>query len=252
MTFGDQGPESEKLVAEPRAIRDDFTDEFIDMDSRRSLLSDFFTVLVVTANAIGIGYLLTIFESHTLDQPKMAPWLLARASGITAYLLFWLLAMTGLLLSHPWKHQLKLLHPITRMRFHTLLAVFTLSFSALHIMSIILDNYANVGLAGAFIPFRSGYRPLAVALGTIGLYAGLLTGLSARLRIGFGRRGWLTIHRFSMISLALIWIHAVFAGTDSSALAYMYLITALALIILGYSRYTAKRRNREPRIQKIS
>lgn len=239
-------------MTKPRAMRDDFVDEYTDADSPRSLLSDFFTVLIVTANAIGIGYLLTIFESHTLDEPKMAPWLLARASGITAYLLFWLLAMTGLLLSHPWKHRLKLFHPIIRMRFHTLLTVFTLSFSALHIMSIILDNYANVGVAGAFVPFRSGYRPLAVALGTIGLYAGLLTGLSARLRIGFGRRGWLTVHRFSVISLALIWIHAVFAGTDSSALAYMYLVTALALIVLGYSRYTAKQRNREPRVQKIS
>lgn len=239
-------------MTKPHAIRDDSVDEYMDADEPRSPLSDFFTVLIVTANAIGIGYLLTIFESHTLAEPKMAPWLLARASGITAYLLFWLLAMAGLLLSHPWKHRLKLFHPITRMRFHTLLAVFTLSFSALHIMSIILDNYANVGLTGAFVPFRSGYRPLAVALGTIGLYAGLFTGLSARLRIGFGKRGWLSIHRFSMISLVLIWIHAVFAGTDSSALAFMYLVTALALIALGYSRYTARRKNREPRVQKIS
>ena len=221
-------------------------------EEAHSLMGDLFTLLIVTANAIGIGYLLTIFESRALEQAKMAPWLLARASGITAYLLFWLLAMTGILLSHPWKHRFTLLHTVTRMRFHTLLAIFTLSFTSIHIMTIILDSYANVGLVGAFIPFRSGYRPLAVALGTIGLYAALLTGLSARLRIGLGKRGWLNIHRFSVISLGLIWIHAVFAGTDSPALAYMYLATALALTAFAYSRYTAQRKARDPRVQRAN
>ncbi len=239
-------------MTKPGDIRDNQDDEEFEEDEPRSLIADLFTVAIVTANAIGIGYLLTIFESHYLDQPKMAPWLIARASGITAYLLFWLLAMTGLLLSHPWKHRIKLLHPITRMRFHTLLAVFTLSFTALHIMTIVLDTYANVGLAGAFIPFRSAYRTIPVALGTTGLYAGLLTGLSARLKIGFGKRGWLNVHRFSVISLILIWIHAVYAGTDSSALSLMYLVTALLLIAFGYSRYTAQQKKRQPAVQRTN
>lgn len=217
-----------------------------------SLLADLVTVLIVTANAIGVGYLLTILETHALDQPKMAPWLLARASGITAYLLFWLLAMTGMLLSHPWKHRIKFLHPITRMRFHTLLAVFTLSFTSLHVMSILLDSYANVGLAGAFIPLKSGYRPVAVALGTIGLYAGLITGLSARLKIGYGKRGWLNVHRFSVVTLAFVWVHAVFAGTDTRALAYMYLSTALILILFGLSRYNAQQKKRTPSPRKTN
>ncbi|NNN19876.1 MAG: hypothetical protein HKL84_08510 [Acidimicrobiaceae bacterium] len=224
----------------------DLSDEYLDEDQPGSILRDFFTVAIVTSNAVGIGYLLTIFESHYLNQPKMAPWLLARASGITAYLLFWMLVMSGIFLSHPWKQRIKFLHPITRMRFHTLLAVFTLSFVALHIMTIILDSYANVGLLGAFLPLKSAYRPLPVALGTIGLYAGVLTGLSARLKIGYGKRGWLNVHRFSMISLILIWIHAVYAGTDSAALASMYFVTALLLIAFAYSRYSAVQKKREP------
>lgn len=239
-------------MTKPGDTGDSQVDEYLEEDEPHSLIADLFTVAIVTANAIGIGYLLTIFESHYLDQPKMAPWLIARASGITAYLLFWFLAMTGLLLSHPWKHRIKLLHPITRMRFHTLLAVFTLSFTALHIMTIVLDTYANVGLVGAFIPFRSAYRPLPVALGTTGLYAGMLTGLSARLKIGYGKRGWLNVHRFSVIALILIWIHAVYAGTDSSALSLMYLITALLLTVFGYSRYTAQQKKRQPQVQKTS
>ena len=232
--------------------RDNPADEYLDEDAPRSLIADLFTLIIVTANAIAIGYLLTVFESRYLDQPRMAPWLIARASGITAYLLFWFLAMTGLFLSHPLRHKIKFLHPITRMRFHTLLAVFTLSFTALHIMAVVLDTYANVGLVGALIPLRSGYRPLPVALGTMGLYAGLLTGFSARLKIGYGKRGWLNIHRFSVIALIMIWIHAVYAGADSSALSLMYLVTALLLVVFGYSRYAMQPKKGQGQIKGTS
>lgn len=206
-----------------------------------SLLGDLFLVLVITANAIGVGYFLTLVQSHILVQPKMEPWLLTRASGITAYVLLWLLVMAGLMLSHPMRHKFKILHPITRMRFHTLLAVFTLSFVALHILTVILDVYANVGLIGALVPFESKYRTLPVALGTLGVYAGLITGISARTRIGFGPRGWITLHRFSLIVLILIWAHAVYSGTDSTSLGILYLSTAFLTTVFGLSRYMAQK-----------
>lgn len=220
-----------------------------DIEPEPSLFKDLFVVVVVTSNAIGLGYLLTIAASHTLLQPKMAPWLLARASGLTAYLLLWSLVMSGLLLAHPLRSKFKILHAATQMRIHTLLAVFTLSFTTLHILSVILDSYANVGLAGAFIPFGSKYRSVPVGLGTLGLYAALITGLSARFKIGMGKKGWLNIHRFSIFAIILIWIHAVFAGTDSPKLSLMYLITAGILIAFGLSRYSIeKSRPNQPRV----
>lgn len=210
-------------------------------DPPASLLGDLFIIFVITANAIGIGYFLTLVQSRILVQPKMEPWLLARASGITAYVMLWLLVMAGLMLSHPMRHKFKFLHPVTRMRFHTLLAVFTLSFVALHILTVILDAYAQVGLEGALIPFKSKYRTLPVALGTLGVYAGLITGISARTKIGFGARGWITVHRFSILVLILIWGHAVYAGTDSVSLGVVYLSTAFLTIIFGLSRYTMQK-----------
>ena len=206
-----------------------------------SVLSDVISIFIITLTSASLGYLATTFESHALVQPKMEPWLIARASGITAYILMWLLAMAGIVLSHPLRQKYKFLHPITRMRLHTLLAVFTLSFIALHIMAVILDSYALVGLSGAFIPFASKYRPIPVALGTLGLYAGLLTGIVARFRMNIGKKGWTGIHRFSIISLVLIWIHAVYAGTDSRPLSALYLVSAFLLISLALSRYLASK-----------
>lgn len=202
-------------------------------------LADLFTLAVTAFSALGLGYFLTFEASHTLTQPRMAPWLIARASGITAYILLWFLALAGILLTLPARQKLKFLHPIVRMRFHTLLAIFTLSFTLLHIMSVILDSYANVGVKGALIPFMSGYRNIPVALGTLGFYAGCITGLSARLKIGARRKLWLSVHRFSLIAVVMIWFHALYSGTDSPELGVLYLATAATLIAAGYWRYSS-------------
>lgn len=206
-----------------------------------SILSDIVIILAITLNGVGIGYFVTSYGTHLLAIPRMEPWLIARATGITAYFLLWLLALAGIILSHPKRTRIKVLHPVTRMRLHTLLALFTLSFVVLHIMAVILDSYANVGVVGSLVPFESKYRSLPVALGTLGLYAGIVTGICARFRIGITGKGWISIHRFSMLAVVAIWLHAVLVGTDSPALATLYLLSAGILILSGLSRYTASK-----------
>lgn len=214
-----------------------------------SILSDVFIILAITLNGVGIGYLVTNYGTHLLAEPRMGPWLIARATGITAYFLLWMLALAGILLSHPKRTRIKLLHPVTRMRLHTLLAIFTLSFVLLHVMAVILDSYANVGVIGSLVPFESKYRSLPVALGTLGLYAGIVTGVCARFRIGIGKKGWVSVHRFSILAVIAIWLHAVFVGTDSSALAALYLLSAAILIFSGLSRYTASKPETKTRLK---
>ena len=105
--------------------------------------------------------------------------------------------------------------------------MFVLAFLAVHIVSLVLDPYAGVGIAGAFIPGLSSYRSSPVALGTLALYALILTGLTARytklLPAGF----WLKIHRLSLVVFILAWLHGMLAGTDAEALRPMYLATGL-------------------------
>lgn len=213
-----------------------------------SVLSDIAIIFAITFTSVGIGYFATSYGTHLLIEPKMGPWLIARATGITAYFLLWLLALAGILLSHPKRTRIKMLHQVTRMRLHTLLALFTLSFVLIHVMAVALDSYANVGLIGSLVPFESKYRSLAVALGTMGLYSGILTAVCARFRIGFGKKGWVTIHRFSILVVGAIWLHAVFAGTDSLALATIYLLSAIILIAAALSRYTASKPTTKTRL----
>ncbi len=96
--------------------------------------------------------------------------------------------------------------------------MFVLAFLGVHIVSLILDPYAGVGVAGSFIPGLSSYRSAPVALGTLALYGLVITGLTARYTRLLPPGFWLKLHRFSIGVLILAWLHGMLAGTETPAL----------------------------------
>ena len=95
----------------------------------------------------------------------------------------------GLVLSHPWRTRWRTPSTPARIRVHVSLAVFTLAFLVLHIVVLATDSYAKVGWWGALLPMASGYRPVAVTLGVIAAYGGLLAGLTAAFAGRWARAG---------------------------------------------------------------
>jgi sulfoxide reductase heme-binding subunit YedZ len=198
---------------------------------------------------IGVVALLAIVTSDqvvpatTAYQAQMRIWLVARATGITAYLLLSLLVTLGLILSHPvnqstWRLS-KRLFP-----WHENLFVFVVAFVGVHIASLVLDPYAGVGLGGAFLPGASGYRSVPTALGTLALYALLVTALTARYTRLLPAGAWLRIHRVSLVVFALAWTHGVLAGTDSDALRLLYVVTGGLVVVAAAYRYWVGRQRR--------
>lgn len=167
------------------------------------------------------------------------PWVLARASGVTSYLLLLALVTTGLVLAHPWARHLRRPTPATRLVLHASLATFTLAFTVLHVVVLATDPWAQVGWRGVLLPMASEYRPVPVTLGVLAVWAGLITGVTARWagRVG---RVWLPVHRVALAVFALVWAHGVLAGTDTSALRGLYLATGAAVAGLAVSRYGAR------------
>lgn len=178
-------------------------------------------------------------------QAQMRDWLAARATGVTALVLLTVMVVLGILLSHPeqaqWK-QAKRIYP-----WHETLWVFVISFLLVHVAAIILDPYANVSIVGAVLPGLSKYRTVPVALGSIGLYAVIVTGATARwtriLPSGF----WLKLHRFAVVALGLGWIHGVLSGTDTGALRLLYWGIAITVVGAAGYRYWIVRRRVERR-----
>lgn len=166
-------------------------------------------------------------------QAEMRIWMTARATGIVALLLLTLLIVLGIVLSHPeqsrWK-QAKRIFP-----WHESLWVFVLAFLAVHVISLVLDEYAGVGLVGALLPGMSEYRSVPVGLGVIASYALVITVVTARFTSLLPAGAWLKLHRLSAVVLALAWSHGVLAGTDSTSLRPMY--WAIALVVFAATAY---------------
>jgi hypothetical protein len=176
-------------------------------------------------------------------QAQMRVWLAARAAGLTSYLVLTVVVVLGLVLSHPvnqstWKLS-KRLFP-----WHENLLVFVVAFVVAHVVGILLDPYAGVGLPGALVPGLSSYRSVPVAVGSIALYALLLTGLTARYTKLLPAGWWLRIHRLSLLVFLLSWAHGMLAGTDSDAFRLVYAATGLAVVGAAAYRYWVSKKRR--------
>jgi sulfoxide reductase heme-binding subunit YedZ len=171
---------------------------------------------------------------------RMLPWILGRGLGLAAFLAFLLATSVGLWLHHPWRSRLRWPDQLGQIRLHAWLAAAALMLTVGHVLALALDRYAGVGWAGAFVPGRSGYRPLAVALGTVALYLALLAVATAALAGRLFRRSWLRVHRIAAACFAMAWWHGVWAGSDVLRLRPLYLAAAALVVPLAVTRHLAR------------
>lgn len=182
-----------------------------------------------------------ILPASTDRQAELRLWLAARATGIVTLLLLTLQVAVGLVLSHPhnkttWKLS-KRIFP-----WHDHLWVFVTAFLVAHIVSLVVDPKSGVSAAGALIPGLSQYRSTPVALGTLALYAFLVTALTARYTKLLPPGAWLSLHRLALLIFVLSWLHGMLAGTDSEPLQWLYLLAGAVVVAAGAYRYWASRR----------
>jgi sulfoxide reductase heme-binding subunit YedZ len=91
-----------------------------------------------------------------------------------------------------------------------------------HVVLLLLDSFANVGVLGALLPFASGYRPWQVTLGLASMYLIVTVSVTGLLRSKFAAseraaRWWRAIHLSSYAAWAMSAWHFLVTGTDSGA-----------------------------------
>ena len=194
-------------------------------------------LLAVLIAVVGIAILTTtdhVVPAASAHQAQLRVWLASRAAGIVTLVLLAIQIVLGILMSHPtnrstWKQSARWF------AWHETLWLFVLAFVAAHVVAIVADPYAGVGLGGALVPGLSSYRSTAVALGTLALYALLVTGITARWTKLLPAGAWLSIHRLAIVVFGLGWVHGLLAGTDSVALVALY--TVLGSAVGGAAAY---------------
>jgi sulfoxide reductase heme-binding subunit YedZ len=141
-------------------------------------------------------------------------WLLARASGLTAYVLLTGAMVAGLVLkSRPFGRAVRTASVTDVHRFLTLVALGALG---LHGVAIALDQTLRMPLAGLVVLGASPYRPAAVALGVLAAELTALIVASFWLRRRIGARNWRRLHWATYLVFTAATAHGLLAGTDSS------------------------------------
>jgi sulfoxide reductase heme-binding subunit YedZ len=167
-------------------------------------------------------------------------WLTARGAGLSALVLLTMSTALGAFVS---RHRANGPDPSPARRYlvqylHRAFAGLGLGVLVLHIATILADSYAHVGVTGALVPFTSGYRAGAVALGTLagyGFVAVSALGL-ARGRMAASPRAarvWRALHGLAYAGWAAAMLHGFTAGTDT-AVGWVRNLYAVCLIaVLG-------------------
>jgi sulfoxide reductase heme-binding subunit YedZ len=171
-------------------------------------------------------------------------WLAARGAGIVSLLLFTSVVCLGVLTVVRW--QSPSWPRFLSVGLHRNLALLSVVFLALHIVSAVIDPYTSLGFIAAAIPFASSYRPLWVGLGVIAFDLLLALVVSSLLRARLGQRAWRAIHWLAYAAWPLALAHGFGAGSDGSA-AWMIAIQVACVAAVGGAvawRVIAGRSNR--------
>ena len=97
---------------------------------------------------------------------------------------------------------------------HRSLALFSVAFLGLHVVTAILDPFVTIGWAATVLPFASGYRTLAIGLGTLAVDLGGAVLLTSLVRARLGYRAWRAVHWLAYLAWPVAFVHSLTAGND--------------------------------------
>jgi len=174
-------------------------------------------------------------------------WHLARASGLTAWLLLSASVLWGLFLST------RVLGgraaPAWLLGLHRSLGALTVVFTAVHMVGLGLDSFIGYGPAELFVPLESTFEPWAVAWGIVSMYLLVAVAVTSWLRRWIPDVVWRWVHRTAFVTFVLATLHTFQAGTDSGSpyLVGAAVVVCAVFLFLCVYRVLAGRRQVAPR-----
>ena len=174
-------------------------------------------------------------------QPGSDPrlWYVTRAAGICGYVL--LACSTALGLFQSLARALEAHVGWALAELHQFVALIAGAFVALHLLALALDPFLPFSLANLALPVGEPYKPLATALGVLGLYALLIVLVSSWLRSRITYGVWRGLHMTSFVVFALVTAHGLLVGTDTrepwmkgvyfAAMAVVIFLTGVRLLV---------------------
>ncbi|HEX9342504.1 MAG TPA: ferric reductase-like transmembrane domain-containing protein [Actinomycetota bacterium] len=156
-------------------------------------------------------------------------WYVARAGGLVAWALaasavIWGLALSTRVLGRRPR-------PAWLFDLHRFLGGLALVFTGVHVVAVLGDSYVSFSLVNVLVPLTGSWHPVAVAWGIVGFYLLLAVELTSLARRHVPLRIWRRVHYGSFILFASTTVHALTAGTDRHAAAFLVAVVAVCGLV---------------------
>lgn len=184
----------------------------------------------------------SVTEKFVSNLTESWPWYIARGSGLIAAISLAILMLSGI--GQITGHTFKVLDPITAWASHRALGIVFGASVLIHILSLLFDHFLKITLLEVLVPWLSDFRPLTLfgfnlgslylAFGIIAFYLSLAIVVTSLTVISKKPHFWKIIHLLSYIVMFLVFVHALYIGTDLAHgwLRYVW-ISGGILILIG-------------------
>lgn len=153
------------------------------------------------------------------------PWYIVRASGLVAAVCLVILLLSGIGFITGLSY--RFLPPLTGWATHRSIGIVFGVSVLLHMFTLLFDHYVPFTIPQLIVPWLSNFKPvtiwgvhmgsLYVALGILAFYASLLVVITSLLWVERKPKTWKLIHLLSYLIIALVFVHALKLGTDTSS-----------------------------------
>jgi methionine sulfoxide reductase heme-binding subunit len=168
----------------------------------------------------------------TAAETPLFVWYLMRGSGLVALVLLSMTLALGVVGVRRWRSARW--PRLLTAGLHRNVALLSVCFLAVHIITALLDTWIGLSWIGFFVPFTSTYRAIWVGLGVLAfdlLLAVVATSLLRR-HLSFG--AWRAVHWCTWALWPLAFFHAVGSGTDTgSPVGLVVCASSAALVALA-------------------
>lgn len=158
-----------------------------------------------------------MIAAHPLSAPLTTGstllWYATRATGIVSMVLLTGTVMLGVIgtaraASTRWPR-------LVTAGLHRNLSLTALGLVVVHVITTVIDPFASISVAAAFIPYSSPYRPLWLSLGAVAFDLMLAVIATSLLRDRLSRRAWRAVHLLVYACWPVALWHGLGTGTDT-------------------------------------
>ena len=165
-------------------------------------------------------------------------WYTTRATGLMALVLLTGTMVLGILTAGRAPSRLP---RFARAEIHRRVAVLTVVFLAIHVLTSVLDSYVDINWLTIVVPFTSNYHTGWLALGTVGVDFFLAVAVSSALRQHISARAWRVWHWAAYLSWPVAVGHALGMGTDAGLPWVLGLVSLCIAAVVGAAAWRVAR-----------